>query len=219
MTSKLVLYQKALELCGQRKLASVTEAVDSRYYCDQAYDNGAVDECLAEAQWDFAKRTIQWDYDTSVTTSFGYSRAFSKPSDYILTCGMFTDGYLQSPLLDYSIEGGYWYCDYNTIYLTYISNDASWGGNLTAWPAEFTEFVAAHIASKIVRRLAGNDENLINHIWNPQFPRKSIRGQALLKAKSRNAMGNPVQFIAQGGWSSSRQRIKTDGGSPTQLIG
>ena len=51
---------------------------------DIVFDNGGYDECLSEGQWNFAMRAVQIDYDTNITPSFGYKRAFTKPSDWIL---------------------------------------------------------------------------------------------------------------------------------------
>jgi len=147
------MYQHALLLCGERTIDSLTENREPRFLLDHIWDNGGVDACLAEAQWKFAMRTQLLDYDPDLTMAFGYKRAFAKPSDWIITSAVCEDEYYNTPLLQYSDEAGYWYSDLSQIYVKYVSNDASYGGDLTAWPQTFADFVSAHFASKIIYKL------------------------------------------------------------------
>ena len=84
-TTKLLIYNDALMICGERKLASLTEDREPRHLLDHVWDNNGVDACLEQAQWHFAMKTVRLDYDPSVTPEFGYNRAFEKPSDWIIT--------------------------------------------------------------------------------------------------------------------------------------
>ena len=220
MSSQLALYNKALLLCGERSLSTVSDAVESRRLLDVVWNNGGVNECLSEAQWNFAMRAVEITYDTSITTSFGYSRAFGIPTDFVVLSAMCSDERFRSPVLGYVEEAGYWYSDYDTMYVRYVSNDVSYGGDLSAWPAPFDDFAAAHFATKIVRKLT-DDQTTISQFINLQAPSRTIRGQALKEAKSRNAMGNPTQMIAQGNWTKSRLSggRRRDNGSYSNLTG
>lgn len=212
-TTRLQLYNDALLLCKERAIASLTVEEEPRRLLDQVWNNGGVNRCLEEAQWEFAMRTLRIDYDPSVTPDFGYQRAFEKPSDWILTSALCSDEYFRVPVTGYVDESGYWYSDLDTLYVRMISNDAVYGGDLSKWPQSFCDFVAAHFASKIVAKLT-SDEKLLIMFINPERPQHSIRGQALLHAKSRCAMSGPTTFPAQGNWTAARNRgiTRRDGG-------
>ncbi len=220
MASKLSIYNDALLLAGDRSLSTLTDDIEGRYLLDQVWDNGGVNACLEEGQWEFAMRAVKVDYDTTITPPFGYNRAFSKPADWILTSAICSDEFFRVPQTRYIDETGYWYSDIDILYVRYVSNGALYGTNYGAWPKSFTEFVAAHFAAQIVLKLS-SDENKVRLFVNPENPEHSIRGRALLKAKSKCAMANPTQFMAQGTWSRSRMRgvNRRDGGGTSNLIG
>lgn len=210
--TRLQLYNRALQICGERKLASLSEDRKPRHELDLVWDSGFIDSVLAEGQWKFAMRAVQIDYDPTITTSFGYQRAFSKPTDWILTSAMCSDEYFRFPLLRYVDEAGYWYADLDTIYLRYVSNDAAYGSDLSLWPAHFTDFAAAHLASKIIFQLTG-DEKKEEKVFKLL---KHYKGEA----KNADAMGDPTKFAAPGSWVSSRARGRSDDrGNNGSLIG
>lgn len=214
-TTRLQLYNDALLLVGERALASLTVNEEPRRLLDQVWNNGGVDACLEEGQWEFAMRTIQIDYDPGIAPDYGYLHGFDKPDDWILTSAVCSDEYFRSPVLRYVDEAGFWYSDLEKLYVRFVSNAASYGGDLSLWPQSFVEFVAAHFASKIILKLA-NKEELVRLLINPENPRHSIRGRALLQAKSRCAMASPTQFSAPGRWSTSRARgTNSRDGGPT----
>lgn len=214
MTTRLQLYNDALLLAGERAISSLTVNEETRRLLDQVWTNGGVDACLEEGQWQFAMRTMLIDYDPGIQPDFGYLRAFDKPSDWILTSAVCSDEFFRCPLTRYADEAGYWFADLDQIYVRIVSNDASYGGDLSIWPQSFTEFVAAHFATKIILKLT-NDKERLRLFINPENPQKSIRGRALLQAKSRCAMASPTQFPATGGWSKSRagNSSRRDGGA------
>lgn len=214
MASQLSLYNDALLLVGERALASLTEEREPRRLLDQVWANGGVKACLEEGQWHFAMRTILVDYDTAITPAFGYARAFVKPTDWVLTSALCSDEYFEAPLLRYVDEAGHWYADEDQLYVRYVSDHADYGGNLAGWPESFKDFVAAHLASKLVLKLAGNEEKLKTTL--------AIRKQTLALAKSRSAMTGPTQFPAPGSWNQARtlgRSTRRDGGGRGSLIG
>lgn len=219
--TRLSLYNDSLLLAGERALASLTEANEPRRLLDQIYNNQGIDACLEEGQWEFAMRTIQIDYDPSVTPTYGLTRAFDKPTDWILTSAVCSDESFRVPVLRYVDEAGFWYSDLDTLYVRYVSNDSSYGGDMSKWPPSFKDFVAAHFASQLVLKTS-NDESRLNMFINPANPMHSIRGRALLRAKSKCAMASPTSLSAQGNWSKSRMRgtnRRDGGGTSGNLIG
>lgn len=220
-TSKLQIYNDALLLIGERTIATLTDETEGRRLLDIVWDNNGVDGCLEEAQWEFAMRTVRIDYDPGIEPDYGYARAFDKPDDWILTSAVCSDEFFKVPILRYVDEAGFWFSDQDEIYVRYVSNDPNYGTNYGLWPRSFTEFVASHFASKIVLKIS-NDESRTRLFNNPDNPEHSIRGRALLNAKSRCAMASPTSYPAQGQWSRSRTRgvARRDGGGTSgNLIG
>jgi hypothetical protein len=197
VASKLSLYNDALLLCGERPLATLTDSVEGRRLLDQVYDNGGVDYCLTQGQWYFALRTQLIDYDPSEDPQFGFTYAFTQPSDWLLTSAISADEYLRTPLTEYQHADGYWYADITPLYVRYVSNDAQYGGDLSSWPVPFKEFVAAYFASKIVYSISKDADR-----------REMVRD--LLKkaehdAKNHSMNTQPPSFLPAGSWASSRR--------------
>lgn len=211
--TRLTIYNGALMVIKERFIATLTDNVESRRLLDYVWENDGVKHCLEDGQWFFAMRTARVDYDPAITPEFGYKRGFTKPADWVLTAAVCADEYFRVPLTAYTDESGYWYSDEDTIYVKYVSNDASYGGNMALWPSVFTEYVKAHFAWMVAGKLAGE---------SAEAKALGIKGMRLLDAKNANALALPTRFPAQGAWTSSRRRYSTsrkDGGNGGSLIG
>ncbi len=213
MTTRLLMYNEALQLCGERSIDDLTENREPRYLLDHVWDNGGVDTCLADGQWKFALRTVLLDYDPNLTIDFGFKRPYAKPSDWVITSAITSDEYFNTPLLRYVDEAGYWYADIDQMYVKYVSNDATYGGDLSAWPQTFGDFVASHFASKIVQKLTSDKQKRADVLME--------RKERLKIARSRDAMADPTKFPPEGGWNSSRRRggSRRDIGNRNNLVG
>ena len=216
-TDKLKIYNGALLLCEERSIASLTVNESARRYLDEVWDDGGIQFCLEQGQWRFAMRSSKFTYDTGITPSFGYQRAFAKPDDWVNTSALCSDEYFNEPHLNYTDEAGYWYSDLDEIYVKYVSNHDNWGMNFAAWPFSFTEYVKAYFASRIVGRLAQKDT-----IKAGLLAKGGIRDTALDTALNRDAMAEPTKFPPRGSWVRARQNNDSnwrDGGNRNQLIG
>ena len=211
--SRLLLYNNALRLCGERRLASLTEDRKPRHLLDQVWNEGGVDFCLEQGQWNFAMRAVQLDYDTAVTPAFGYTRGFSKPSDWIRTAGLCSDEGFRAPLLEYMDEAGYWFASLDVLYVRYVSNDTDWGANFSLWPETFSRYVASHFASEIVFDMTSDKERIT------LVERLTVRRKR--DALNKDAMNDATRMPAPGSWSRARMgsRGGRDGGSRGNLIG
>lgn len=208
MTTKLSVYNGALRNLGSRNLASLSENRESRRVLDTAWDGGFVDEILELGQWVFATRTVEISYDPSITTDFGYTYGFGKPDDFVRTAGVCQDELFQIPLLDYRDENGFWWSNLDTIYVSYISNDTSFGNDLSLWPQTFIDFAEKNLALKVCKRLTQSDNDEV-------ILQKKVE-KALVKARSIDAMADPVRFAPRGRWANARlgsqgQRYDTNG--------
>ena len=213
--TRLQLYNDALLIIGERALATLTENREPRYLLDQVWNNEGVRSCLEMGQWFFAMRTEQVDYDPGIEPTFGYNRAFEKPSDWVATSAVCEDEFFTTPLLSYTDEAGYWYSNIDTIYVKFVSDDNLYGNNLALWPRSFTEFVAAHFASKIAFKIAGAEVAEKMYV---------LREKMLLIAKNKDAMADAsTRFPARGSWVKARNggggTGSNDGGNTGSLIG
>jgi hypothetical protein len=209
--TQLGLYNEALRLIGERRLASLAENREPRRVLDDIWNDGAVNYCLEQGLWNFAMRAVSITPSTTVP-AFGYTLAFDKPNDLIRTAGVSSDEFFNTPLTAYMEEVGFWFADINPLYIRYISNAASYGNDLTRWPQTFTKFVAAYLASEAAFTLTQSEEKKKETL--------TILGARLTDARSKDAMAEATAFPPQGGWTKARHGSGTrDRGKRNQLIG
>lgn len=198
MATKLSTYNQALQFLGERKLTSLASPAteQTQIELDTAWDNGAVDYCLEQVLWNFATRSISLTYSPSVTPAFGLRYAFNKPSDWVRTGAVCSDGYFESPILDYRDEQGYWFCDLQTIYVKYISNGVTYGNDFSLWPQTFQKVVSGYLAMETCERITQN------RIKRADMEKKYFR--LLFDASAKDAFNQATQLPAPGSWVRSR---------------
>jgi len=197
MATKLGLFNSALLIAGERKLSSLTEEREPRRMLDLVWDEGnAVDYCLEQGQWFFATRAVKISYDAASSITFGFTRKISMPSDHIRTVGICSDEYFTTRV-PYSVERDSWFCDLDDIYVRYVSNDASYGNDLSLWPATFSEYVAAFLCSRIIHKL-NPDQKERDKVY-------ALAKSRLEDAKVKDALGKDVTFMPAGSWVRSRR--------------
>lgn len=198
MTTQLSLYNQALFLLKERELSSIATGSNreaSQKKLDVIWDAGALDYCLSRALWNFATRTVESTYDSGVTPAFGLKRAHAKPSDWIKTAAICTDEKFHYPCLDYRDKGEYWFSDYDTLYIEYVSNDSSYGGDLSLFPEDYEKFVASYLAKELAGNLTGD------------FNIDDIKSEYRIKldeARTNDASNQPTKFPATGNWARAR---------------
>lgn len=202
MPTRLSIYNGALRICGERRLASLTENVKARHELDGVWNDGeGVKQCLESAPWKFAKRSVRLDYDPDYSRDFGYQYAFEKPSDFALTIAVSGEEYFRAGLEQYDDEAGWWFADVQPLYVQYVSTDTAFGMDLSLWPAKFTEYVETFFASKVVMSLSG-DKNKHEAINKPHGGMLAV---ALSNAKSQDAFGGAPRRPAEGSWAGARR--------------
>lgn len=210
--TQLGLYNEALRLIGERRLASISENREPRRVLDDVWNDGAVNYCLEQGQWNFAMRAIEITKSVTTIPAFGYTNAFDKPNDFIRTAGACEDEFFKVPLVEMVEEVGFWFANLDTIFIRYISNANTYGNDLTRWPTTFTKYVAAYLASEIAWTLTQSADK--------QKLAMGLMMQRLKDARAKDAMNDPTAFMPQGVWSSSRRGgNRRDRGSRGQLIG
>lgn len=202
-TSKLSLFNGALRELGERKLASLTENTETRRALDDVYDH-SFKYCLEQGHWKFAQRAAKLDYDADFTSPFGYTYRFAKPSDLVKVSWVCEDEYFSSPLTAYSDESGYWYADLDEIYISYVSNDADFGADMSRWPETYVLFFERYMAFRIAKRITQNKGDVDDL--------RKLAGDAGKDARSKDAIQGPTRFLPEGGWVSSRRSGRGGGG-------
>jgi hypothetical protein len=199
---QLGLYNGALRILRERKLASLTENREPRRLLDEVWGagptgSGAVKYCLQMGQWTFATRTVRADYSPSVEPDFGLRYAFDQPEDMVRICGLWSDEFTTQPLLNYKDERHFWYADLPTIYASYVSNHASYGADLSLWPETFGKLVEAYLAVEIAGNLTQGTDLVVlaDRAWK----------KAKIDAQSLDAMNKATQFMPDGRWTLARR--------------
>jgi len=220
-TNKLQVYNEALEILGERSLASLTENRESRRILDNIWDNGFIDILLDEGNWEFATRSAKMIYDPSFTALFGYQYAWAMPSDCIRLGKVCSDEFITVPMTRYTIEAGQFFTDWEYTFISYVSNDpVTYGGNLGVWPQGFCRYAAAYLAGRAVKRITQSEAEYLRLMGNDG--KKGLVHTLLVQARSKDAVDLPTKFLPQGAWTTARGGYGTsrrDGGSRANLVG
>lgn len=212
MTDKLSIYNGALNIIGERRLANVTENRETRFKLDDIFDNDFLKRVLQMGQWNFAARSAKIPASTTISPTFGFEFAFPKPFDFVRTMRIAFDDFFKQPITQYNDEAGFWFANDEEIFVQYVSSDIQFGGDFSLWPFNFTEMTEHYLAYKVAPRLTGLDlsDTALLGKWK----------LALKEAKAVDAMESPARFAPQGAWASSRQGFRSgERGKRTQLIG
>lgn len=194
----LQLYNQALRLVGEGKLASTTANRPERHALDSIWDEDPVKQMLEKSQWGFATRTMEWNYNSAIEPGFGFRRAFTKPKDYVRTCAVCSDEYFTNPMVDYADEAGFWFADLDTIYIKYVSDGDDYGRNMALWTELFRNCVASKMAFELCYFL-NKSERTSERV-------ERLHQQYVKEARSLDAMNQPTKFMPPGSWTRSRRR-------------
>lgn len=194
-TSKLSVYNGSLRELGDTRIATLTEACTPRYILDDVYDS-SVKACLEAGQWKFAMRSQELSASTTVDPAFGFGYAFEKPSDWVRTSSLSSDERFSMPLLDYADENGFFYADFNTLYIRMVSDDPAFGMDLSLWPESFARFVEVYIARRICLSIS-------NSATTTELLDRALR-KVKMEALSKDAMNEGTKFPRPGSWVLSR---------------
>lgn len=220
IATQLSIYNGACSAIGERQLQPASpganfsnENRESRRALDDIWNRGGVRTCLSAGLWNFAARGAQWNFDPDITPPFGYQCAFQIPKDWVRWMFVCTDPYLSQPLLQYTDEGSYFYCDLQQLYVKYVSDDPRWGMNLAAWPDNFQRYVEHYFGEAICIRITDNEKK--------RKDVEGIRDIFLRKAKSTDAMNEATSLLPPGAWSQARRgrRGSQQKGNPYSLYG
>jgi hypothetical protein len=156
---KLAVYNDALLLIGERKLASLTENREPRRLLDSAFDFGAVEYCLEIVKPVFSRKTIKLTVSVP-STNHDMDNVFTLPADWISTVDVYSDSRLDQPITRYINEDRTIACEYETIFVRYCSSDNA--SVFTKWSPVFARVVSAYLARDISMRLTPDEYEVID---------------------------------------------------------
>lgn len=157
MADKLGLYNQALDLIGEKRLAHLSHGRVARHALDDEYA-AVLAECLAQGMWYFAMRTAAASSTSLPTPAHGFTYAYTVPSDCVRTFQLFDSASTLAAQQDAVEISGVYLSRKTPLYVRYVSNGASYGGNLTIWPQTFTRYAYAVLASKVCYTLTRSAE-------------------------------------------------------------
>lgn len=189
-------------MVGERKLGSLTEARGPRYLLDDVWAEDAVKACLEAGEWAFATRSTLMTADDGVEPDFGYQYGFEKPEDWVRTVSVSLDEYFRIPLREHRDEGGFLWLDNPEVYFSYVSDDASWGRNLSLWTPSFINYIESYMAKKI-------QPTIINSTTTAEMLDAEM-AKILSGAQGKNALTRPTHDMPTGGWVRARGLRRDD---------
>lgn len=211
--TKLEIWNAALDELGHTILSDTGEPSNAARVLTRMYDK-VVEECLAEASWNFATETVKLSADTGVLPEFGFRYVFAKPSDWVRTFAVSADEYFAYPLLQYYDDQGFWSADEPEIYVRYVSNDTGLGLDLNRWGAKFRRYVELELAARACMPITQSESK-------KESVEKS-RDRARKEAKNVDAMDeSQPRFPPPSPWTQARwgRMGRGDRGRRGSLIG
>ena len=193
---KLRIYNDALRHLGSRSLASVSEARESRRVLDSAWRPVA---WLEAAEWNFALRSTVAEASPSIEPDFGFRLVYDHPDDYVRLAALSPDEFFRTVLIaqQYTDEAGYWFTDFEPLYVRYVSSDDDYGLNGGIWPESFIRFVGAQLAFDCCERITGDKGKLSDMA--------AVLKRARTDAKAKDAASEGVKFPPLGSWNRARR--------------
>jgi hypothetical protein len=203
MADKLQVYNGALLHLGGKTLASLTEERKSRRILDALWAAGAVRYCLEQGYWNFAVRTIKIEATPSLEPDFGFRYAFTKPLDFVQLVSISLDEYQLIPLNNFTDEQQYWFADHDILYISYVSDDVTYGNSLGNWTESFTRFVELYLAYRAAPQIT-HEQTIIRDIEDKMK-------RAMLSAKTKDAVNQGAKETPMGILASARFNGKGSG--------
>jgi hypothetical protein len=212
-TSQLSLFNDALGLLGARSIATVNDATEPARVLLALWDHTRA-YCIEQGHWKFAEREAVLSPSTTEVPTYGLANAFAQPTDYVRLNEMAADEYYSAPIFQINQRNDHWYCDLETLYIRYVSNDAAFGYDVTRWPASFELYYTLYLATRAAPRVAPSMKlELIKAGGNLGLE------TAKYNALSKDAVNGPTKFLPQGAWAASRSNRQGGRNSRKTLYG
>lgn len=215
MATVLGIYQEALRILADVRLATVSDVAESRLLLDDSYAD-ARDYVQTQAWWQFAMTTTS--VTTTTTPAAGYAYAATVPSTWLAvhSAGTVLNGTFIP--LDYRIDGTVLSFNTTPLSVRAVARHSTEAG----WPPLFAMTLAAFLAFQVGKRITG-DGNALGQIWQVYQGRlNEARSQICAEDPLRYMDGDCARaarhLLETGFWNFSMRRATlttTTGSSPT----
>ena len=198
MATKLSVYRGALLIIKQRPIDALTDTDKSRYILDAVYDRAKA-LALEQGYWNFATRTVSIDSSVDVEPTFGFSYVFDKPDDWVSSAALAANEIFYPPLGvgEFVDEGIYIHANCDPLYLSYVSDGTSYGGDLSLWSASFERYFEHELAERIAPHLTTMGRDEFNELAKD-------KKRALYTALAKDAKNQAAQALPPGRLVRSR---------------
>lgn len=206
-TTKLKLYNNAIRNCEQTPISALSETIEVRFRCDDFYDDVLV-WMLEQHFWRSAMRTVSITINEAINPAFAFEYAHDLPTDFVRREVISSDEFLEYPLDEqmggaaYKIEGGYIWANITPLYMRYVSNDSSYGYDLTKWTDGMAEAFGYELAARIAPHVTGSTDKA-NELHEMAHAKAA-------RAGTYDSLQQPTQRIREGNWSRGRMRGNRD---------
>lgn len=181
-TTKQQVYRNALLKLKEPGVAvTVTDDTVAVNTLNVVYSS-ALATVLEAGRWNFAARSVALESDSDAEPEFGFSYAFEQPSDYanLISISAFATFYPPFGPNQYKEEHGYWFANCDPLYVSYVSNGASYGADLSLWPQTIATALEYEIAWQAAGHITSMGEQSLD-----QLEKRKMK--AMAKAKSWDA--------------------------------
>lgn len=204
--TQLSIYNGALAILKHRPLATITDDTEPRYLLDNEYAKTKA-WMLEQGLWNFALRATKLEPDTGNTPAFGHSYAFEQPTDYVRLNAISSDPYFYQTLEDFIDEAGYWIASVTPLYVSYVSDDNSYGGDLSKWTTLYERAIEFELAYRVAPHLTSMGNESMSEL-------ERRKNTALRDARSKDALNQPAKRPPSGRLVQSRGGSRGSSGTP-----
>jgi hypothetical protein len=197
-SSKLAIYKNVALILKNAPPSATSDDTLLVNRMNDCYD-ATIAWCLEQGYWNFAARTVQIDADESITQAFGYTYAFDKPDDWVRTTSISASESLWPPLgpNEFVDETSFWSANCNPLYVSYVSNGASYGLDLSLWTETFARAVEYELAFRIAPHVTSMGEDALAALEKRKY-------RALKDARSKDAMNQASKIPPPGRLGQAR---------------
>lgn len=181
----------ALRMIGADTITSLTQGVKNSNVANDLYAETR-DKLLRITAWNFAMERKKLARDATAP-KFGFNYKYALPSDWLRTVGVW-DNENESGQLHYRMAGGFIEADTEEVWLLYVRRVTD--PNLMT--PLFRDALSAELAKQFAHPIAQS-----NTLFEQM---KDEAGDALMKARSVDAIEDYPEEWAQGSWITERSR-------------
>jgi hypothetical protein len=208
MATKLQVYNDALVLLGDARIATLSDDVAGRYELDNLYDR-AVLYVTRQAAWNHA---IKFVFPTAGAASYhAFAYSYAKPGDWLRTHSIYTQVGTREYPIDARELATTWALNVNTgVCFRYIAS----GVAESLWTEGFVLALAAYLAFAVAERVSGKGEKASSmfQLWQARL----AEGAAMdaqpdsewLPFQLDGSMVKAARTIAEDGlWNFAEKRV------------